>query len=591
MKIRINSSIKVAELIDALDASPTRAKNLKYKIYYFLSLITDTNDNYHLNEKNDGFHNLCSSEIKKTLGNKDFYFIRKLLLNPNNPIIEVDNSWHNPKGKNSSGFCQGYRITPKYNTGDVVFKSLPKKLSKLIEKNGTKSQSMVTKPDYSFLLLQFERNTLTFDPTVYEYVNNFGLQLLQKVQNHNVYQIRLIHNLIGRWLYYIQQIESGEVWRKVSERNHRLNSSITNLPKVLRPFLLCNGLPLQCVDISSSQPYILSSVMQSRFYQEVKEGYNLKSIYSELYKELVDNGNIVDSMGTSITYSSNVGIQYYTSHTGYTTNSYSNISNSSSFMWCDFFTTSELDSINRYTQSPFYLDFYSHVLDRYYSYTKTPVMTNDREKLKNTMMYVLFDDNRNHRNNNNQIQIFQSVFPGMEKWINQIHTLIGKQRFSYLLQRSESYLLLGVICREFNYLYPDAPLFTIHDGVFTTEAYIRKLNGFILKRLIDLTGILAGCKIKSSQIDPNPQIQDFEKQWAKIEPINTDEKYLKNINGVFTSNITRGSKFLMNFSAIFIFLFSINCHFIENFGKNFANKSDLLKEFRGTQGVLRDTSN
>ncbi len=177
MKIRINSSIKVAELIDALDASPTRAKNLKYKIYYFLSLITDTNDNYHLNEKNDGFHNLCSSEIKKTLGNKDFYFIRKLLLNPNNPIIEVDNSWHNPKGKNSSGFCQGYRITPKYNTGDVVFKSLPKKLSKLIEKNGTKSQSMVTKPDYSFLLLQFERNTLTFDPTVYEYVSNFGLHL------------------------------------------------------------------------------------------------------------------------------------------------------------------------------------------------------------------------------------------------------------------------------------------------------------------------------------------------------------------------------------------------------------------------------
>lgn len=179
-------------------------------------------------------------------------------------------------------------------------------------------------------------------------------------------------------------------------------------------------------------------------------------------------------------------------------------------------------------------------------------MTNEREKLKNTMMYVLFDDKRNHRNNNNQIQIFQSVFPGMEKWINQIHTMIGKNRFSYLLQRTESYLLLGVICKEFNSLYPDAPLFTIHDGVFTTEEFVRKLNGFILKRLNELTGILAGCKVKSSQIDPKPQIQDVENQWAKIEHINTEEKYLKNINGVFTSNIIRGSRFLEKFGRNFL---------------------------------------
>jgi hypothetical protein len=295
------------------------------------------------------------------------------------------------------------------------------------------------------------------------------------------------------------------------------------------------------VDISSSQPYILSSVIKSSFFNDKSEGYNLKTIYPDLYKELVDNGSIEISMN----YSNNNGIQYYTSHTGYTTNTYStNTSISSSFMWCDFFTTSELASIQRYTQSPFYLDFYSHVLDRYYSYTKTPIMTNDREKLKNTMMYVLFDDKRNHRNNNNQIQIFKSVFPGVEKWINQIHKLIGKQRFSYLLQRSESYLLLGVICREFNSLYPDAPLFTIHDGVFTTEKYIRKLNGFILKRLNELTGVLAGCKIKSSQIDPNPQLKDIENEWGKIKAIDTKEKYNKNCNGVFTSNIKRGFDFL-----------------------------------------------
>jgi hypothetical protein len=114
MVVHILSGVNVAGLVDTLKVSPTRATNLKYKIYYFLSLLTDTNDNYRLNNDNGGYHNLCSSELKKILGNKDFYIIRELLLNPDDPIIEVDRSWHNPNGNSSSGYCQGYRITPMY---------------------------------------------------------------------------------------------------------------------------------------------------------------------------------------------------------------------------------------------------------------------------------------------------------------------------------------------------------------------------------------------------------------------------------------------------------------------------------------------
>ena len=554
MKIRINSSINAAELVDALKVSTTRAENLKHKIYYLLSLLTDTNENYHLNSDNGGYHNLCSFEIKKILGNKDFYIIRTLLLNPFDPIIEIDRSWYNPNGNSRSGYCQGYRIAPKYNTGEVIFKTIPKKLEKVILKRGIFEDANAAAPNYHFLLTQFECNTISFDPLVYEYLYHFGKMLLQSIQDNNPYHKNLVHNLIGRWLYYVKQISEGKSWQNVSIKNHRLNSSVTNLPKLLRPFLLCNGEPLTCVDVSSSQPYLLSSVMQSRFYSVCNEGYNLNTIYPELYKELVD---------TSISYSSNIDIKYYTSHTGYTTNTSSNnTNNSSSFMWCNFFTTTELDSINRYTLSPFYLDFYKNVLDRYYVYTNTPrsIQTDDRDKLKGTMMFVLFDDNQNHRNNNHHIQIFQTVYPGVDRWINQVHKLIGKERFSYLLQRAESYLLLNVICREFNEQNPTAPLITIHDGVFTTSKHVQKLKGLVLKRLNELTGVLAGCKVKSSQIDPKPQIQDVKNEWAKIEPINTEEKYQKNINGVFKSNIARGSKFLTNFSTIFICVFSINCH-------------------------------
>jgi hypothetical protein len=481
------------------------------------------------------------------LGNKDFYIIRELLLNPNDPIIEVDNSWHNPNGANSSGYCQGYRITHKYNTGEVTFITIPNKLSKVITKYAAKEESpAVSAPDYTFLLNQFESNTLSFDPLVYDYIRNFGQQLFQKVRVNNEFQTMLIYNLIGRWLYYIEQISSGNPWRKVSNTNHRLNSSITNLPRLLRPFLLFNGEALTCLDVTSSQPYLLSSIMQAKFYNESRVGYNLKTIYPELYRELIDNGSIDTS---------NTCIGYYSSNTGYTNSFISNLSNSSSFMWCNFFTAPDIDSIANYTQAPFYLDFYTDLLNRYYRYNNVPkrvAQKEDREKLKGTMMFVLFDENKGHRNNNLQIQMFQSVYPGVEKWLNQIHTLIGKKRFSYLLQRAESYLLLNVICKEFIEQHPTAPLITIHDGIFTTIEYVRNLNGFVLRRLREITGIIAGCKIKASQIDSKPQIQDVENEWAKIEPINTDEKYLKNINGVFTSNITRGSEFLGNFGRDFL---------------------------------------
>ena len=480
--IKFPATINVAGLVDAFNVSPTRAANLTHKIYYFTSLLTDTNDNYRLNIDNGGYHNLCSSELKKILGNKDFYIIRDRLLNLDDPIIEVDNSWYNPNGNNSSGYCQGYRITQKYNTGELEFKTLPNKFAKVGVKNSTKQDLVkVSVPDYTFLLDQFESNILSFDPKVFEYLYNFGQQLMNQVLDKNEFQINLIHNLIGRWMYYIEQIEQGKSWRKVSDKNHRLNSSVTNLPKLIRPFMLCNGEHLSCVDVTSSQPYILSSVMKSNFYFDTGEGYNLHTIYPELYKELLVN----DSLDSSILNSCKSGIQYYTSHTGYTTNTYSsNINTYSSFMWCNFFTTSELDSIIRYTQSPFNSDFYTHVLDSYYSYTNTlkrHTQTEDRDSLKGTMMFVLFDDNQNHRDNNHQIQIFRTVFPGVERWINNVHKMIGKQRFSYLLQRTESYLLLNVICREFHVLYPSAPLLTIHDGVFTTPKYLQKLNGIVLR--------------------------------------------------------------------------------------------------------------
>lgn len=541
MKLKINESIDVNSLLKELNLSQTRTSNLKPKIYYFLSLITDTNENYKFNKAKNGYHNICSDLMKKILGNKDFYIIRNLLMNPNNPIIELNESWHNPPDKKKCGFCQGYRITQKYYSGEVVFKSISDNMVSNIQKHKYENTSGDEfNNHYEFLLRQFEKHKLSFDPRLFQYIYNFGKCLLDKV-DENEYQSTLIYNLIGRWLYFIKQIENNTIWYNVSEKNYRLNSSITNLSKLVRPFLLCNGKLLTCVDVSSSQPYILSSVMQKRFYYDTSTGYNLKTIYPELYTELVNKGDIK----INISYSNNDYIQYFTNHTGTTKTSYKFNNGTSSFMWCEFLSPNELESIISYTQSPFNLDFYSYIIE---NNTKESQINNTmRDKLKGTMMFVLFDDNINHRKNNEQIQIFQSVFPGVENWINLIHKKIGNDRFSYLLQRTESYLILDVICREFNLLYPDAPLFTIHDGIYTTDMYSHPLNKFVLKRLQEITGIPSGCKLKKNQIVFKPSNKDIESKWTKIKPITSKKKFDKKRAGVFNSNVSIGSEFLENF--------------------------------------------
>jgi hypothetical protein len=546
MKVKVPKSVDVKKLIEKLNLSQTRSKNLKFKIYYLLSKVTTDNFNYKLNENNNGFRNISSIMMKRDIGNQDYYLIVKLLTNPDDPIIETNNSWHNPKKKNHQGFCKGYRLTENYNTGEVVVKTLPDKFNRHHTED---HQDLAMNEKYSFLLNQFNKNRISFDPLIYEYVKKFGIAFLDRVDSDNPYQKKMIFNKIGLWLFFIEKIKNNNVWSSVSSNNHRLNSSITGLPRILRPFLLCNDQPLGMIDISSSQPYILSSIMDDAFFNSNSTGYNLNTIYPELYRDLVSssiNNNIV--INSDII--SNNLFEYSSIGTNNVEFSFSNNSlNTHSFMWCEKMTYNEMENIRMYKQSPFYNDFYNYVLQCYVRRTVTNTSIDfktAREKLKHTMMYVLFDNNIRHRNNDPYVRMFKSVFPGVDKWINEIHRLIGTQKFAYLLQRTESYLLLNVICREYNLHYPEVPLFTIHDSILSNAENIRALNGFTAMRLKEITGITCGIKIKYPQIAREPQINDIDQVWEDIGTINTEDIYEKKRAGVFSSNIEKGSNFLRN---------------------------------------------
>ena len=84
-----------------------------------------------------------------------------------------------------------------------------------------------------------------------------------------------------------------------------------------------------------------------------------------------------------------------------------------------------------------------------------------------------------------------------------------------------SYLILNVVCREFNERYPAAPVFTIHDAVLTCEEYLPDLTRLILGRFYEITGIKAGLKESQWKANSEPKPEDIEEEWQKIKSVNS----------------------------------------------------------------------
>jgi len=555
MRVQVPISVNVEEIVQGLNLSPTRSENIKNKIYYFLSRIVSTNDNFKLNEKNDGFRNISSVIMRKIMGRKDYYLILDLLTNPLDPIIETNNSWQNSHGEAFVGYCKGYRITQKYNTGEVEYKTIPKNAHDRINKHiPDEKESKLLEAKYLFLLNQFEEHTIEIDPRVNNYIRSFGNKLFAKMKNQNEYQTKMTYNLIGSWLYYVEKIQKHEFWRQVSPANHRLNSTFTSFKKTMRPFVLCDGKPLCGIDISASQPYFLSSVMSSRFITENNDGFSLKSIYPEVFNELISKGYLINNACS--TYSSNPefgsvdssspGFGMFNSSAASFSSSESFSQFPSPFMWGQFFDKKDIENITTYQNSPFDSDFYKHLTLSCLSMTGNVEVSYEkqRQKFKDKMMLVMFDDNWRHRNSIEEIKNFKMIFPGVNKWIEMMFELIGNSRFSYLLQRTESYMVLDVVCREFHEKYPSRPIFSVHDAIYTHEEYLSDLQFLLLKRFYDITGVKVGIKSKCEETNPEPKPEDIEEEWQDIKSIKTLEGYEKIKHGVFSSNVERGVNFL-----------------------------------------------
>ncbi|GAB2498800.1 hypothetical protein [Algoriphagus taiwanensis] len=475
---------------------------LRDYIYYFLSRVVTHQFNYELYLKYDGFRPISSQKLNVLFASRNRERVIKMLSDPEDPIIEDNGSYQ------VGSFTKGYRLTKKYRTGQIEFRTLGKEFSeKLIHLEIVDP----SRPDYDFLKLQFHHHKLDLSEDFENYLNEMGKSLLREAKNE--FQINLIFNKIGGLIRNQEYLKSGFFQIKHSNSNHRFTSIITMMPKELRNFLQLGGSSLVEVDLGSCQPYLLAVLLKQLDGIEgseiLRNGSNTSSkLKFSLNDYLIDIDNEL-------------------------------INKVYPFMLPAFssLSPSHKESVRDFYSAPFHEDFYQWMADQSENRIK-------RNEVKESFMYFLFDDNPNHRNHNEVIKEIERLFPSVNFFINLLHNEFGKSDFARFLQMIESHLLINLILREFHDHYPHIPIFTIHDAVLTNEGNASAVQEFLVRRLTEMTNIPPRSKISHPSPMGTILQESISKTWRPISRVRTEAQYQKLEHSIFSSNIERGRRFL-----------------------------------------------
>lgn len=501
----IPKQINPSQLVEDLNLGKKSKEPVINGIIYLLSKITyDTI----VKEKRDSYSTLNKSVLQKIIGkghgsSDRVKLIKNILLS--HGIIETKEY---VKNKISTGF----RFKPQFRTEDL--KSLPygDRISTKIKEFDGQIEEFSDEIEYPHLNIQFDLHSITFNNTLQNDIKQISSELLQsfnrKLKLKNQSKLILI-NYIGRLLSHVKKLEDKSYNLKVIRSNHRYNSFFTNLPKVLRNYILINNSPICEIDIKSSQPYLLSTILNSGFSESIdSNGYNMKTIYPDLF-------NSINSIG--FIHPSNNG-------------------NQKRILGC-YFNDIEFESLKEYSDLDFTDDFYSYLLNL----SELIGLNTSRDKIKDSFMSYLFDRNELNRDNHKLTKIFEHNLNGLNVLILKFITTWNKREFSILLQRTESYLLLSKVTRDLFSKYPNTPIFTIHDSVITNQLFGETIHQELFESITQITNKPVGLKLKNLQ----PNLEELSNDIFKKTNVSSQIRFKELSGGVFKSYVDLGYNFLI----------------------------------------------
>ena len=503
MKLTIPSSIIKVDLSQYITGRSQRNKSMCDAAYFVVSLLTPPVFNPKDYQYMRGFKPLSSKVVNRMTRNR-FNEVKTILLDSNltenGPVVLSDDLYI--KGVKPLGYKLNQWLLEENKFIEVeIDEKYDTRKEKL--KNEWELEMKCFEDRYIHIKEDMDQSQITIDAAAAEtYLKELKKRVLSKVVKENKTQVKKYFKKLYK---VIENIEKGEFNYSVSKRNHRVNSVFTSMKRELRYFLRTNGEQMVEVDITTSHPFTLATILTEKFFTETKGGYNLYSIFPQYYKsfkyscEAMEYQDFLKKFAGHMVIESNVindnYIKYYTYKGDVLTNiKYPLLDTFISYMCGRFWRRR---GIQKYRALNFKEDIYKTIGDD---------IGMTREKVKDQFqLYINFSD-KNRRVNVELIKHMERKFKDVSKLIQFMSNINHlKSPFSYLIQRCESYLFLRHGCRRLS--KNNIPYITIHDSVLCQKEKRYEVQYLLTDTIIKQTGLTPGIKFKELE-DPFPSLDE-----------------------------------------------------------------------------------
>ena len=322
--------------------------------------------------------------------------------------------------------------------------------------------------DYPYLFYWYQQNRLMIDDVAAE---NYAFQLYQEKMNDTT-KLSWIddsgeekdpESQYRSAVLNIAKIKYHQYEAHIDFNVHRLHSAFTGLGKKYRHFVTYGGEKLACIDITNSQPFLVSLLLNKDFWSKDSTlPINIKNLPREILIPLITPPESIQSIR-------------------------------------DFVNTVDVNKFTEYKNLVSSGKFY----EKFIEVAKGLGKTITREEAKVSMFYTIYSSNKYPKDPFlKQMKImFTQMFPEVAelfKLIKHEYKIfkgikeIGKQhnKLACLLQTIEAQIILHNCCKR---IWDEGehkiPIVTIHDSIVTTfgnEDYVSKVMEEELEKVIKI---------------------------------------------------------------------------------------------------------
>ena len=468
----IPTNFEADELLSTYKFRADKKNNLKDAMHFILhSLIQmefrkDLQDDY----ERRGFYPLSSEILEKICGNR---YKTALVLLENHGVIENDKNAKYSENR----FSKGYRLIGDSSCGELsktellnggVKARLGRQINeqdKINSRNLQKIEHITKWLDNTKLNIDLGTAHYFLEYYLQRMLDGIPVKLPKNLTKKEV--INKIHQRYNSANLVVKDIHNGNFSPTRTGRDHRLHSRLTSLKSELRNLMSYNGQQLVSLDITASQPYLFTQLLNPGFYSKNPSGLSIPDLYPELHKIIIkghDNKTIRPSITMSPTYAER---QYPTALQPKTF---------ASIDWKG--------------------DFYTYLMDcEMEMFGSSNRVFSNRRTTKKIVMLLLYNKS-NQKYKARSFERFEQLFPTEASIIRFFDSLPGDNFLPILLQRFESALMLEKVGKAIADQLPDAPLITVHDSFLTTSTYVKRVCKIMFDTLYHHTNTTPGIKIE-----------------------------------------------------------------------------------------------